>query len=186
VLLEGSHTLERCREVSEVTLKILFEELRKARVFFGGMILKTNMVLPGKDSDKKASPQEVAAATLELFKKVLPNNLGGEAFLSGGQSEIQATENLNAINQSLTSFSPVHGAAMHQPGSLPWPVTFSYARALQDGATKAWQGKKENLAAAQKVFLHRAKMNSLASTGKYDPEMEKGFSISDGGQATQD
>jgi fructose-bisphosphate aldolase, class I len=171
VLYDGNHTIGRCEEVSETALKILFDELKKAGVFFEGMILKTNMVLPGKDSGSKSTPAEIAEATLRVFKKVLPDNLAGVAFLSGGQSDIQATENLNAINFQ---------------GSQPWPLTFSYARALQDGATKAWQGKKENLQAAQKVFLHRAKMNSLASRGGYDPGMEKGFKPSDGSQATQD
>lgn len=171
VLYDGNHTIEQCEEVSEMALKILFDELRKVGAVFGGTILKTNMVLPGKDSGKKAQPTEVAAATLRVFKKVLPENLAGVAFLSGGQSEIQATENLNA---------------MHRQGDLPWPLTFSFARALQDGATRVWQGKKENLQAAQKVFLHRAKMNSLASAGKYNSEMEKGFIAASGGESTQD
>lgn len=171
VLLDGNHTQQDCEKASEKVLQFLFEEIKNTGVALEGMILKTNMVLPGKDSGKKVSPSEVAEATLRVFKKVLPKELAGEAFLSGGQGEIEATENLNA---------------MHQMGDLPWPVTFSYARALQDGATRAWQGKKENLAEAQKVFMHRAKMNSLATTGKYSPEMEKGFITSEGGEATQD
>jgi fructose-bisphosphate aldolase class I len=171
VLLEGSHSLQRSAEVLEQTLVAVFEELKKAGVVLEGTILKTSMAISGKDSGVKDTPEQVARATINVFKKVLPPNLAGVVFLSGGQSEIQATENLNA---------------MHQLGELPWPLTFSYARALQDGATKAWQGKAENLAVAQKVFLHRAKMNSLASLGKYSSEMEAGFVASLGGEVTQD
>lgn len=171
VLLDGNHTIERCEEVSLLTLSALFEELKNAGVAMEAMILKTNMVLPGKDSGKRSTPEQVSRATLDTFRKVLPSDLAGVAFLSGGQGELEATANLNA---------------MHQTGELPWPLTFSYARALQDGATNAWQGKPENLEAAQKVFLHRAKMNSLASQGNYTLEMEKGFAIAQGGEATQD
>ena len=171
VMLDGNHSIEQCQEASLKILTALFEELKNDGVAIEGIILKTNMVLPGKDSGTKASPEEVAKATVENFKKVLPGSLTGVAFLSGGQSEIEATENLNAMNQL---------------GALPWTLTFSYARALQDGATKAWQGKKENLELAQKVFLHRAKMNSLASQGKYSEEMEKDFTTSAGGETSQD
>jgi fructose-bisphosphate aldolase class I len=171
VLIDGDHSIEQAEDASERVLTALFEEMENAGVAPEGAILKTSMVIAGKGSAKQSTPAEVAEATLRVFKKVLPKSLAGEAFLSGGQSELEATENLNAINQS---------------GKLPWPVTFSYARALQDGATKTWQGKKENLAAAQKVFLHRAKMNSLASQGKYTTEMEKGFVTAQGGEATQD
>ena len=129
------------------------------------------MVLPGKKSGSKAAPQEIAKETLEVFNKVLPANLAGVVFLSGGQGDIEATENLNAINQQ---------------GKQPWTLTFSYARALQDAATKVWQGRIENLKSAQNTFMHRAKMNSVASLGKYSSEMEKGFEVSSGGQATQD
>ena len=171
VLLDGAHSIQDCEKASERILVVLFEELKNASVVLEGTILKTNMVLPGKQSGVKSSPAEVAEATLRVFKKVLPKELAGEAFLSGGQSELEATANLNA---------------MYQTGDLSWPLTFSFARALQDGATKAWQGKKENLEAAQKVFLHRAKMNSLASQGKYSADMEEGFELSKGGEATQD
>jgi fructose-bisphosphate aldolase class I len=171
VLLDGTHSLQKSTDVLEQTLTALVEELKKAGVAMEGTILKSSMAISGKDSGVKDTPVQVAEATIGVFKKVLPPELAGIVFLSGGQSELQATENLNA---------------MHQLGDLPWPVSFSYARALQDGATKTWQGKKENLGAAQKVFLHRAKMNSLASEGKYNPEMEKGFNTSSGGEATQD
>lgn len=161
VLMDGNHTREQAREASEKILTALFEELEKADVALEGTILKTSMVLSGKDSGEKETPEDVGKATIDLFKRILPQNLAGEAFLSGGQKELQATENLHA---------------MHQLGKLPWPVTFSYARALQDSATRIWQGKKENVLAAQKVFLHRAKMNSLASLGTYSPEMEQEIS----------
>lgn len=158
VLLDGNHTREEAGKASEKILTALFEELKNAGVMLEGVILKTSMVITGKESNEKETPEDIARATIELFRKVLPNNLAGVVFLSGGQKEVQATENLNAL---------------HQVGELPWPITFSYARALQDSATKMWQGKKENVKAAQEIFLHRAKMNSLASLGQYKPEMEK-------------
>jgi fructose-bisphosphate aldolase class I len=157
VLLDGNHTIEQAEDASERILTALFEELRAAGVALSGTILKTSMVLPGKESGVKASPAQVAEATLRVFTKCLPPELAGEAFLSGGQGDIEATENLNAINQKR---------------GLPWPLTFSYARALQDGATKTWKGDPANLMAAQKIFLHRAKMNSLASLGQYSSEFE--------------
>jgi len=171
VLMDGTHSMARCGEVSEKTLTYVFEELQAARVAPEGIILKTNMVIPGKDSGEKATAAQIAEATLALFKKVLPNGLPGQAFLSGGQSEIEATENLNA---------------MHQLGELPWQLSFSYGRALQDSALKTWKGKAENIAAAQQALIHRAKMNSLASEGKYNSELEKGFIAVSGGEATQD
>jgi fructose-bisphosphate aldolase, class I len=158
VLMDGSHDIFACRDASEKTLTALFEELNKAGVAIDGIILKTNMVIPGKESLKQAIPEEIAEATLGLFKKVLPNELVGQAFLSGGQSEEEATANLDAINKR---------------GPLTWKMSFSYGRALQNSALKAWNGKSENVPAAQKAFLHRAKMNSLATLGKYSKEMEK-------------
>lgn len=171
VLLDGDHTIEEAASASERILTALFEELAAAGVVLEGAILKTSMVLPGKDSGVKATPQQVAEATLSIFKKILPSNLAGEAFLSGGQGDVEATQNLNAINQG---------------GPLPWPLTFSYARALQDAATKAWKGDDANLEAAQRVFLHRAKMNSLASTGAYTSEMEQDFVQEDSATTSQD
>lgn len=153
VLMDGNHTRKDAQNASEKILSALFEKLQNSDVVVEGIILKTSMVIKGKESKETERPEDVAHATLELFRKVLPKTLVGEAFLSGGQSEIQATQNLNA---------------MHKMGKLPWPLTFSYARALQDSATKVWNGKKENINAAQKVFIHRAKMNSLATLGKYN------------------
>ncbi len=158
VLMDGDHTSGKCEEVSEKTLTYVFEELQKAGVAPEGMILKTNMVVPGKESGEKLSPAQIAEATIRVFKKTLPNALPGQAFLSGGQSEIEATENLNA---------------MHQLGKLPWHLSFSYGRALQDSALKKWNGKAENIAVAQKVFIHRAKMNSLATLGEYSKDIEQ-------------
>jgi len=157
VLMDGGHTIEACEEASERTLRAVFEELKKAGVAPEGMILKTNMVIPGKESGAKAAPETIAELTTALFERVLPDELPGQAFLSGGQSEIEATENLNAMNME---------------GPFPWKLSFSYGRALQDSALKTWGGKPENIPAAQEAFYHRAKMNSLATLGKYTSEME--------------
>jgi fructose-bisphosphate aldolase class I len=157
VLMDGSHSISKCAEVSEKTLRYLFEELEKAGVVIEGTILKTNMVVPGKESTKKVSPQEVAEATAALFKRVLPPNLPGCAFLSGGLSEVDATAFLDAMNKM---------------GKFPWQLSFSYGRALQDSALKIWNGKAENVAAAQAKFLHRAKMNGLATLGQYSSDRE--------------
>ncbi|PIR84072.1 fructose-bisphosphate aldolase class I [Candidatus Kaiserbacteria bacterium CG10_big_fil_rev_8_21_14_0_10_51_14] len=157
VLMDGSHTMERCREVSERTLTALFEELKNAGVLIEGTILKTNMVVPGKESGEKKTADEVAEATLGVFRKVLPDTLPGQTFLSGGQSELEATEHLNAMNKR---------------GPFPWKLSFSYGRALQDSALKKWAGNPANVSAAQQILSHRAKMNGLATEGKYSSEME--------------
>ncbi len=157
VLMDGSHSMARCEEVTRQVIAAVFEELRNAGVAMEGIILKTNMIVPGKESGQKASPEEVATATLKVLSDLLPNTLPGEAFLSGGQGDVEATANLNAMNQK---------------GPFPWKLSFSYGRALQDAALKAWGGKQENVLAAQKTFLHRAKMNSLASLGKYSEAEE--------------
>ena len=169
VLLEGNHTIEQAKEASTKILTALFEELKAAGVAIEGVIVKTSMVLPGKENGK-ASPEEIAKHTIEVFNQIIPKELPGVVFLSGGQGDIEATENLNAINAL---------------GKQPWPLTFSYARALQDAATKTWAGKPENVEAAQKVFMHRCKMNSLASQGKYSSDLEKGFTA-ESGMASQD
>lgn len=158
VLMDGSHGIGKCRETTERALKTLFEELGKAGVDIEGVILKPNMVLPGKNSGEESTPSKVAEETLGVFKRTLPESLAGVAFLSGGQGENQATDNLNA---------------MHQAGELPWQLTFSFARALQKSALEAWAGKKENVSVAQEIFMHRAKMNSLASLGKYSRDLER-------------
>ncbi len=155
VLMDGSNTIDGCRDATERTLVAVFEELKNAGVAIDGMILKPNMIVPGKASGMKATPEEVAKATTDLFKKVLPNDLPGAVFLSGGQSEIEATANLNAMNKL---------------GAYRWKLSFSYGRALQASALKLWSGKPENVKAAQDTFIHRAKMNSLATLGQYESE----------------
>jgi len=157
VLLDGSHTIERCQEVTEQTLKITFHELFLQRVYLEGMILKPSMVVSGKENSRQAGVEEVAERTLQCLKRTVPAAVPGIAFLSGGQSAERATEHLNAMN------------AM---GPHPWEVSFSYARALQDPAIKAWKGEAANVAAAQRIFYHRAKCNSAARTGKYNKQME--------------
>ena len=121
------------------------------------MILKPSMVVSGKDNPRQAGPDEVAQRTIQCLKRTVPAAVPGIAFLSGGQSAVSATEHLNAMNKS---------------GPLPWQVSFSYARALQDPALKAWKGEAGNVAAAQKIFYHRAKMNSAARSGSYTKQLE--------------
>lgn len=157
VLLDGSHTVERCQEVTEQALKVTFTALFLQRVYLEGMILKPSMVVSGKDCPQQAGVQEVAERTMRSLKRTVPAAVPGIAFLSGGQSAERATEHLNAMN------------AM---GTHPWEVSFSYARALQDPALKAWKGDSANVAAAQKIFYHRAKCNSAARSGKYSKQME--------------
>jgi fructose-bisphosphate aldolase class I len=157
VLLDGNHTIERCQEVTEQTLKITFTELFLQRVHLEGMILKPSMVVSGKDNPRQASVEEVAERTIRCLKRTVPAAVPGIAFLSGGQSAERATEHLNAMNKL---------------GPHPWQVSFSYARALQDPALKAWKGEAGNVAAAQRIFYHRAKMNSAARSGSYTAQME--------------
>ncbi len=157
VLLDGNHTVERCEEVTEATLRITFAMLMRQRVHLEGMILKPSMVVSGKENPRQAGVEEVAERTIRCLKRTVPAAVPGIAFLSGGQSAVSATEHLNAMNKL---------------GPLPWQVSFSYARALQDPAIKAWKGDPANVAAAQKIFYHRAKMNSAARSGSYSKEME--------------
>lgn len=158
VLMDGAHDIDTCYEVSKATLVKLYDELYAARVKLEGTVLKPNMVIPGKKSGKPATPQQVAEKTIKLFREVVPVAVPGIAFLSGGQSDEEATANLNAINAA---------------GPQPWKLTFSYGRALQAAPQKAWSGKAENVAAAQAAFNHRARMNWLAALGKWQPELEK-------------
>jgi fructose-bisphosphate aldolase, class I len=161
VLMDGpvaGHDADTCYSVTEWTLKTVFQELYYARVALDGIILKPNMVVAGKNSPKQASPQEVAEKTLKVLKACVPPAVPGIAFLSGGQSDEQATEHLSLMNEM---------------GSHPWRLTFSYGRALQAAAMSAWAGKSENVAAAQRAFAHRARMNSLAATGAWRREDEK-------------
>jgi fructose-bisphosphate aldolase class I len=160
VLMDGpvaAHGIGECYNVTEWTLKTVFRELYYAGVNLEGMILKPNMVIAGKNAQKQASPAEVAEKTVKLLKACVPSAVPGIAFLSGGQSDVAATEHLSRMS------------AM---GPLPWPLTFSYGRALQAAALKAWGGRPENVAAAQRAFLHRARMNGLAASGKWTPDLE--------------
>ncbi len=157
VLMDGDHSLHRCYEVSEAVLRTVFTALYDLRVFLEGIVLKPNMVVPGMKSGHRASPEEVAAATIRLFKNSVPVAVPGIAFLSGGQSDFDATANLDAIVRA----------------SPPWPMTFSYGRALQAAPQKAWSGKPANVGAAQAAFTHRAHMNSLAALGQWSESLEK-------------
>ncbi len=158
VLMDGDHTIDRCAAATELVLKTVFEQLFYQRVPLEGMVLKPNMVIPGKKSGKPASVEEVAEKTLRILKACVPAAVPGIAFLSGGQSDEEATAHLDAINKM---------------GPLPWRVTFSYGRALQAAPQKAWSGKPENIAAAQRALGHRARMNSLAALGKWKADLEK-------------
>ena len=158
VLMDGDHNIERCYDVTKRVLNKTFQELRVQRVALEGMVLKPNMVVPGKKSPKQASVEEVAERTVRLLKNCVPAAVPGIAFLSGGQSDEDATAHLDAMNRI---------------GGLPWPLTFSYGRALQAAPQKAWSGKAENTAAGQRALIHRARMNSLASKGEWKADLEK-------------
>jgi len=158
VLMDGDHDIDRCFNVSERVLHAVFNELFEAHVQLEGIVLKPNMVVPGKKSAKKASVQEVAEKTVTLLKLCVPAAAPGIAFLSGGQSDEEATAHLDSMNKI---------------GNLPWALTFSYGRALQAAPQKAWSGKAENVAAGQRAFAHRAKMNSLAALGQWKADLEK-------------
>jgi fructose-bisphosphate aldolase, class I len=158
VLMDGDHDIDRCYEVTEFVLKETFQELFYQRVALEGMVLKPNMVVPGKKSAKKASVEAVAEKTVRLLKSCAPGAVPGIAFLSGGQSDEEATAHLDAMNKL---------------GPLPWKLTFSYGRALQAAPQHAWSGKSENVAAAQRAFIHRARMNGLAARGEWKADLEK-------------
>ena len=161
VLMDGpvaAHDIERCATVSEWVLNTVFDELFLARVRLEAIVLKPNMVIPGKNAKQQARPQEVAEKTLRVLKSTVPAAVPGIAFLSGGQSDEQATHHLSLMNSS---------------GGLPWNLTFSYGRALQAAALKAWGGRSENFAAGQRAFAHRARMNGLATLGKWSKDLEK-------------
>jgi len=158
ILMDGDHDIDRCYSASEWALKTTFEELYYNRVALEGIVLKPNMAVPGKKSSQKASVEEVAEKTVRLLKACVPGAVPGIAFLSGGQSDEDATAHLDAMNKL---------------GPLPWKLTFSYGRALQAAPQRAWGGKSENVAAAQRAFAHRARMNSLAALGQWKQDLEK-------------
>ena len=159
VLIDGDHTIERCHEVTEAVLGAVFDALRRHHVILEGMVLKPSMVLPGKEHPPKANAETVASATLEVLRRNVPAAVPTINFLSGGQAPEEATANLNAMNVMAPE--------------APWVLSFSYARALQDPPMKLWAGRTENVAAAQRAFAQRLKMNSLAREGKYRVELEK-------------
>jgi fructose-bisphosphate aldolase, class I len=157
VLMDGDHPIERCEEVTNAVLQTVFDHLFAARIYLEGMVLKPNMVIAGKKSAKKSSPEQVAEATVRTLKRHVPSAVPGIAFLSGGQSPAEASHHLGLMNAA---------------GSLPWALTFSYGRALQDEALKAWGGTSSGFAGGQKQFHMRAKLNGLAAGGTYKPSME--------------
>ena len=158
VLMDGAHPVERCDEVTRFVLQTVFEELFLARVPLEGIVLKPNMVVSGKLCPTQASVAQVAERTIACLKATVPSAVPGIAYLSGGQSDEQATAHLDAMNRL---------------GGFPWKMTFSYGRALQAAPQKAWSGKAANVPAAQKAFAHRAKMNGLASLGQWEGALEK-------------
>ena len=158
VLMDGDHDIERCQQVTELVLKLQFEELYFQRVALEGIVLKPNMAISGKKNGKRAGIEEVAERTVKVLKNCVPGAVPGIAFLSGGQSDEEATAHLDAMNKI---------------GNLPWTLTFSYGRALQHAPQTTWKGKSENVAAAQRAFGHRAKMNGLAALGQWKSDMEK-------------
>ena len=158
VLLDGDHSIERCEEVTEATLRATYAALAAHNVSFEHTILKSSMVVSGKNCPRQAGVDEVAGRTVRVLKRTVPASQPGVVFLSGGQSDVAATAHLNAM------------AAMK---GLPWPLTFSYSRALQNPALNAWKGQNANIGAAQRAFHHRAQMNGLAAQGKWKAELEK-------------
>ncbi len=158
VLMDGAHDIDRCAEVTEWVLKEVYHELFTNKVVLEQTVLKPNMVISGKACPRQASREEVAEKTLKVLKRTVPTAVPGIAFLSGGQSEEDATAHLHLMN------------AM---GGLPWKLSFSYGRALQAAPLKAWGGKSENVAAGQRAFAHRAKMNGLAAAGRWTKSLEK-------------
>ncbi len=158
VLLDGNHSVERAEEVTEAALRATYDAIAVHHVSVEHLILKTSMVVSGKDNARQAPVDEVAERTVRVLKRTVPAAQPGIVFLSGGQADEAATAHLNAM------------AAMQ---GLPWPLTFSYSRALQNPALKAWRGDPKNAAAAQKAFHHRAHMNGLASMGQWQPGLEK-------------
>jgi fructose-bisphosphate aldolase class I len=155
---DAKHGIDRCYEVTVTTLQEVFRQLHLARVRLEGMVLKPNMVVPGQLSGEKATVEAVAEKTVRALKETVPAAVPGIAFLSGGQSDLEATAHLSAMNTAY---------------DVPWKLTFSYGRALQAAALKAWGGKAENIKAGQAAFAHRARMNGLAASGRWKDDLEK-------------
>ena len=161
VLMDADNTIERCHEVTSRTLRLVFEELERQGVALDGMLLKPNMVIAGKQCPSQASPEQVAEQTIDCFLRHVPAIVPGIVFLSGGQSEVEATENLNGINRL----------------GGPWPLSFSYGRALQASALSAWGGDAANVDAGQAAFLHRSRMNALAVAGDWNAGVEEAVPV---------
>lgn len=161
VLIDGDHDIERCYEVTLETQRSVFEQLYRQGVAFSGLVLKPSMVLPGKKSAKKSPVAEVAEQTIRCLRNAVPPVVPGVTFLSGGQNDQEATAHLNAMN------------VMAKDMGLPWRLTFSYARALQNAAMAAWKGEVDNTDTARRILLKRARLNALASSGAYDDSMER-------------
>jgi fructose-bisphosphate aldolase, class I len=161
VLLDGDHSIEQCAQVTEAVLHAVFHALHRHRVTLECMLLKPSMVLPGKETASKAVPDQVACETLKVLRRTVPAAVPSIHFLSGGQTPQQAAANLNAMNAM-----PDHG---------PWRLSFSYARALQEPVLQTWRGKRQNVEAAQRALLLRARLAAAACKGEYTPEMENGF-----------
>ena len=159
VLMDGGHTIERCYDVTESTLRAVFAALEERRVSLEGMLLKPNMVISGKECKVQAPAQQVAEMTVACFRRTVPAAVPGIVFLSGGQTSPQATANLSVMNAMATV--------------QPWQISFSYGRALQDEALKAWRGQKQNVGAGQKAYSGRAKLVSAARSGRYSEKMER-------------
>jgi fructose-bisphosphate aldolase class I len=160
VLMDGNHIIHRCEEVTEWTLNAVYEALYLNRVVLERTVLKPSMVISGKDCPEQADVEEVAERTVRVLKRCVPAAVAGIAFLSGGQSDELATEHLNAMNKRYA-------------GEVPWPLSFSYGRALQQPSLKAWKGAPANVAAAQAALLHRSRMNGLARAGRYSADLER-------------
>jgi fructose-bisphosphate aldolase class I len=163
VLMDGDHSIDRCAEATKETLEALFMQLELHRVSLPGLLLKTNMVLSGKDAAQRAGIEEVARRTVEVLKETVPAEVPGIVFLSGGQSDEEATEHLNEMNKL---------GSRGSGGAHPWELSFSYGRALQAPSIKSWKGEQANVEAGQKALYHRAKMNGLARDGSYSTDME--------------
>jgi fructose-bisphosphate aldolase, class I len=159
VLIDGNHSIERCFEVTETTLRMVFEALWEQGVAPEGLLLKPSMVLPGATAPRQAAVADVARATVRCLRRTVPAAVPGIVFLSGGQPDELATAHLDAMNRL--------------PGPQPWPLSFSYARALQNAPLKAWGGDPARVADAQRAFYHRARCNSAARSGAYTPELER-------------
>ena len=160
VLMDGEHTLDRCAEVTEAVLRTVFHQLYTQRVMLEGMLLKPNMVLPGSTCSKQETVDEVADATVKCFLRAVPAAVPGIAFLSGGQPAELASARLNAMNARFKS-------------RLPWALSFSFARAIQQPALEIWHGEAANVGAAQQALYHRARCNRAARRGEYGPAMER-------------